>query len=214
MQATAWYLGLDLWIVDCESKENIPFIQISGNIEDPEIPCAGPIMTLGTKSNVHFQSLLPTEMLHLEFNRIVTEITARSEKDKQSNTNQGHSGILSAKEVYQQDNPIEQECNRNTETSQVDHNIANDMEPTNDDIADVYEEENLLEDASVSLSTDKCNEQQPHEEVHSIDHTPEKPFVASGCKFLLDWASRPRNWFSGFYTENGVHKRGKCTLLL
>ena len=45
-------------------------------------------------------------------------------------------------------------------------------------------------------------------------HTPEKPFVASGCKFLLDWASRPRNWFSGFYTENGVHKRGKCTLLL
>ena len=45
-------------------------------------------------------------------------------------------------------------------------------------------------------------------------HTPEKPFVAFGCKFLLDWASRPRNWFSGFYTENGVHKRGKCTLLL
>ena len=47
-----------------------------------------------------------------------------------------------------------------------------------------------------------------------VSHTPEKPFVASGCKFLLDWASRPRNWFSGFNTENGVHKRGKCTLLL
>ena len=32
------------------------------------MPCDGPIITLGTKSNVHYQSLLPLEMLHFDFN--------------------------------------------------------------------------------------------------------------------------------------------------
>ena len=54
VQATAWYIGLDLWIVDCQSKDNKPFIEISGNLEDAEVPCGGPIMTLGTKSTVHY----------------------------------------------------------------------------------------------------------------------------------------------------------------
>ena len=84
VQATAWYLGLDLWIVDCQSKDDIPFIQISGNLENSEMPCAGPVMTIGTKSNVHYQSLLPTEMLHLEFRRIITEVTTKSENNTQS----------------------------------------------------------------------------------------------------------------------------------
>ena len=34
---------------------------------DANIPCDGPTITLGTKSNSHFQSLLPTDMFHLEF---------------------------------------------------------------------------------------------------------------------------------------------------
>ena len=84
VQATAWYLGLDLWIVDCQSKDDIPFIQISGNIENSEMPCAGPVMTIGTKSNVHYQSLLPTEMLHLEFRGIITDVTSKSENNTQS----------------------------------------------------------------------------------------------------------------------------------
>ena len=88
VQATAWYIGLDLWIVDCQSKDNKPFIEISGNLEDPEVPCSGPIMTLGTKSNVHYQSLLPTEMLHLEFRRIVTEISNISVNGSQSTPRQ------------------------------------------------------------------------------------------------------------------------------
>ena len=29
VQATAWYLHLDLWIVDCESRDDHPFIQVS-----------------------------------------------------------------------------------------------------------------------------------------------------------------------------------------
>ena len=65
VQATAWYLKLDLWIVDCASRDDHPFIRISGNLENPDIPCNGPIITLGTKSSCHYQSLLPVEMLHM-----------------------------------------------------------------------------------------------------------------------------------------------------
>ena len=67
VQATAWYLELDVWIVATSSTDSSPYIAISGNIEDESIPCKGPIITLGTKSNSHYQSLLPIEMLHLEF---------------------------------------------------------------------------------------------------------------------------------------------------
>ena len=59
--------------MDCQNKDDKPFIQISSNLENPDTPCEGPIMTLGTKSNVHFQSLLPTEMLFLEFDRLKIE---------------------------------------------------------------------------------------------------------------------------------------------
>ena len=34
---------------------------------DGNKPSGGPIITLGTKSNSHYQSLLPIEMFHLEF---------------------------------------------------------------------------------------------------------------------------------------------------
>ena len=65
IRATAWYLNLDLWIVDCASRDDHPFIRISGNLEDEDVPCTGPIMTIGAKSNCHYQSLLPIETFHL-----------------------------------------------------------------------------------------------------------------------------------------------------
>ena len=110
VQATAWYIGLDLWIVDCQSKE------ISGNLEDPEVPCSGPIMTLGTKSNVHYQSLLPTEMLHLEFRRIVTEMSNISVNGSQSTIETDHNISSSSKEF-----PAEQKDNVDTKTVQSEH---------------------------------------------------------------------------------------------
>ena len=39
IQATAWYLNLDLWIVDCASRDDHPFIRISGNLQDEDVPC-------------------------------------------------------------------------------------------------------------------------------------------------------------------------------
>ena len=67
VQATAWYLQLDIWIIATSSTESSPYIAISGNLEDGNIPTDSPVITLGTKSNCHYQSLLPIEMFHLEF---------------------------------------------------------------------------------------------------------------------------------------------------
>ena len=63
VQATSWYLKLDFWIVDCASRDDHPFIR--GNLDNPDVPCNGPILMLGTKSSCHYQSLLPIEMLHM-----------------------------------------------------------------------------------------------------------------------------------------------------
>ena len=65
VQATAWYLQLDLWIVDCANRDDHPFIRISGNLGNADVPCSGAIITIGTKSSCHYQSLLPIEMLHM-----------------------------------------------------------------------------------------------------------------------------------------------------
>ena len=67
VQATAWYLQLDIWIVATSSTEASPYIEVNGNLADGDLPSGGPIVTLGTKSNSHYQSLLPVEMFHLEF---------------------------------------------------------------------------------------------------------------------------------------------------
>ena len=66
VQATAWYLQLDMWIIATSSTDTSPYIEVSGNLADGTIPSVGPIITLGTKSNSHYQSLLPIEMFHLE----------------------------------------------------------------------------------------------------------------------------------------------------
>ena len=59
IQSTAWFLGHDIIIVTTTSTENNPFLTISGNIIDEAIPCPGTEIIIGSKSQVHFQSLLP-----------------------------------------------------------------------------------------------------------------------------------------------------------
>ena len=62
-------MQLDIWIIATSNTENSPYIEINGNIKDDTRPCNGPIITLGTKSNCHYQSLIPTEMFHLDFHQ-------------------------------------------------------------------------------------------------------------------------------------------------
>ena len=67
VQATAWYLQLDIWIVSTTNTDGSPYIDINGNLADGNMPSGGPIITIGTKSNIHYQSLLPIEAFHLGF---------------------------------------------------------------------------------------------------------------------------------------------------
>ena len=62
IQSTAWFLGHDIIIVTTTSTEDHPYITISGNLNDEQIPCPGIALTIGSKSNVHYQSLLPLEV--------------------------------------------------------------------------------------------------------------------------------------------------------
>ena len=55
-------LRQDIIIVTTSSTENHPYITISGNLADERVPCQGIPLTIGTKSNVHYQSLLPIEV--------------------------------------------------------------------------------------------------------------------------------------------------------
>ena len=59
VQSTAWFLGHDIIIVTTTSTEDHPFIRISGNLQNENSPCPGIELTIGSLSQVHYQSLLP-----------------------------------------------------------------------------------------------------------------------------------------------------------
>ena len=61
VQGTAFYLGIDIWIVSTKSKENIPYIKICSNLENPNTAGIAPPMIVGLKGDCHYQSLLPEE---------------------------------------------------------------------------------------------------------------------------------------------------------
>ena len=62
IQSTAWFLGYDIIIVTSTCTERHPYITISGNINDESIPSPGIPLLIGSKSQVHFQSLLPSRV--------------------------------------------------------------------------------------------------------------------------------------------------------
>ena len=80
VQATAWYLQLDIWIITTSNTESSPYIEVNGNLADGNQPSGGPIITIGTKSNVHYQSLLPIETFHLGFRDSQTVEVTNPEK--------------------------------------------------------------------------------------------------------------------------------------
>ena len=62
VQSTAWYLNHDIIIPTTTSTEEHPYITISGNLSNENIGCQGTELTIGSKSGVHYQSLLPSEI--------------------------------------------------------------------------------------------------------------------------------------------------------
>ena len=87
VQATAWYLQQDIFIVSTSNTEESPYIEVNGNLADGNKPSLGPVITLGTKSNIHYQSLLPIEMFHLEFRQNQSN-SSQSTKNAQKQFNE------------------------------------------------------------------------------------------------------------------------------
>ena len=63
VQFTAFYIELDIYIITPSSIPGNPFIKIQGNISNMETPSPGPKLFIGNYTNVHYQSLLPTESI-------------------------------------------------------------------------------------------------------------------------------------------------------
>ena len=59
VQSTAWFLGHDIMMVCTTSTESHQYMTISGNLTDETVRCPGIELTIGSKSQVHYQSLLP-----------------------------------------------------------------------------------------------------------------------------------------------------------
>ena len=59
IQSTAWFLGHDIIIVTTTGTQDNPYVRISGNMHNEEVPCSGPPLIIGCKSDSHYQSLLP-----------------------------------------------------------------------------------------------------------------------------------------------------------
>ena len=63
MQATAWLLGIDIKILNSVCINGmINYLSYSGNLEEENVPSIVPPMTIGYRTNCHFQSLLPLEV--------------------------------------------------------------------------------------------------------------------------------------------------------
>ena len=63
MQATAWLLGVDIKILNSVCINGmINYLSYSGNLEEENVPSIVPPMTIGYRTNCHFQSLLPLEV--------------------------------------------------------------------------------------------------------------------------------------------------------
>ena len=62
---TAWYMTLDILILTTSSKPENPFILISGHENTTDASNSDPPLLMGNYTNVHYQSLLPGQIVNL-----------------------------------------------------------------------------------------------------------------------------------------------------
>ena len=62
----AWYMTLDILILTTSSKPENPFIVISGHTNTTHASDSDPPLLLGNYTNVHYQSLLPGQIVSLQ----------------------------------------------------------------------------------------------------------------------------------------------------
>ena len=96
VQVTAWFLYLDIQIISTSSNERNPFTLISGNLEDQNRSCPGPNLLLGAKTNVHYQSLLPSQVA---LNHSVTIAKLRKREESPSSSKPNQNAFLEAQDT-------------------------------------------------------------------------------------------------------------------
>ena len=62
VQGAAWFLGHDIIIVTTSGTKSDPYMRISGNLYNENLHSANTPLIMGSKSNSHYQSLLPKNM--------------------------------------------------------------------------------------------------------------------------------------------------------
>ena len=60
MQATAWFLNVDMFIIDTSGSKDSPYYLIEGNIIYENNGCKE-LIYIGSKSNQYYESLLEME---------------------------------------------------------------------------------------------------------------------------------------------------------
>ena len=85
VQATAWFCKTDIIIVSTSSTPTRPYITISGNIDNEDMATISPPLILGTKSNSHYQSLLPQGQI-FEGRQEVVDVFNLIDQERQGST--------------------------------------------------------------------------------------------------------------------------------
>ncbi len=112
IQATAWYLEMNIRIVDTSCSKEKPYIEISGNLEDESMPNNNPIIMIGSKSNSHYQSLLPIENATMKKDKNVIHKKDR-ESDQKSNIPSQSTQCVNTDHNVHTETGNKQECNLN-----------------------------------------------------------------------------------------------------
>ena len=94
IQSTAWFLKHDIMIINTTNDDTNPLIIISGNIDNENIACSGASLTIGSKSNQHYQSLLPIETFHMKTDPGISQKNHGKQATKQVDPLEGTSHRL------------------------------------------------------------------------------------------------------------------------
>ena len=78
IQMTAWYMTLDILILTTSSKPENPFIIISGHKNTTDASNSDPPLLMGNYTNVHYQSLLPGQIVNLHEKKNESHLLKRS----------------------------------------------------------------------------------------------------------------------------------------
>ncbi len=84
VQVTAWLCNTDIIILSTSNTLTRPYITISGNLDNEDIATRSPPLILGTKTNLHYQSLLPEGQIIEEIREVADVFRMNKEHAKRS----------------------------------------------------------------------------------------------------------------------------------